>query len=116
MKKIRLYQIVGLTFLCLQVISIIYARFVPEKFFCWAPYDQHSYYEINVELDGQTLSTEETRLRYRYRTIGWEPRSINNVISIVRQYEKTYGKNDEAKVVLTYESNGHPEQSWRWPE
>ncbi len=116
MRKIRLYHIVGLTFLSLQVISIVYAGFVPEKFFCWAPYDQHSYYEIKVEVDQHTLSREETDLRYRYRSKGWEPRSINNVISIVQQYEKTYGKNDEAKVVLTYESNGHPEQFWTWPE
>lgn len=109
-------HILGLSFLALQLGAIGYARFIPERFFCWAPYDQHSWYRVEVVVDGQYLTEAEIRARYRYGPRRWEQRSIHNVFSLIRQYESTYGKEDYARVTVTYETNGKPEAIWHWPE
>ncbi|WP_248723026.1 hypothetical protein [Seonamhaeicola sp. ML3] len=103
----------GITFLLLQVISIIYALFISERFFCWAPYDEHTYIQVSVEIDGKQLTKREVKDRYRYKAEGWEPRSINNVFNIITQYETTYGINDNANVLVKYETNGNKQRIWR---
>jgi len=109
MKK---YFTIGLLFLLLQVASVIYSKTIPEKFFCWAPYDQHSYYETFVVINNKTLTLEEIEKRYHYKPKGWEPRSIYNIFNMINQYESTYGKNDNASVKVKYAINGHKEQLW----
>jgi len=106
----------GLAFLLMQLVSIGYARFVPERFFCWAPYDAHSRYQVTIEVDGAQLSPDAIWDRYHYRANAWEPRSVYNLFSIIRQYESTYGKDENARVTVRYSINGHPERLWIWPE
>ena len=109
-------QVLGILFLAAQLASICYARFIPEKFFAWAPYDQHSRYRIEVNLPSGSLAPRDVRRRYRYDDDGWETRNIANIISLVRQYERTYGAGDGARVRITYVTNGRTEQTWEWPE
>lgn len=104
---------IGILFLTVQVASVIYARFIPERFFCWAPYDEHTYYSIDVVVDGRSLTLDEVKSRYRYLPEGWEPRCIDNVFSLVQQYESTYGKAQDAEVTITYSTNGKTEKIWR---
>lgn len=106
---------IGIAFLAAQILSIGYARLIPERFFSWAPYDEHTRYRIEVTVDGRDLSPVEVQRRYKYRSEAWEPRRIDNVFSIVRQYESTYGKSDSALVTVTYSTNGEEERTWRWP-
>lgn len=110
--KIRF--IIGMVFLVLQIGSIIYARFIPERFFCWAPYDTHVKFEVFVTIDGETLNPEDTAARYKYKMKGWEQRSIANIFSLISQYERTYGKTDNAQVLMKYSINGHEEKEWRF--
>ncbi|MBN4085112.1 hypothetical protein JYT89_02085 [Flavobacteriaceae bacterium AH-315-B10] len=105
--------IVGILFLLIQFLSIIYARFIPERFFCWAPYDEHTYLEVQVYLNNNALSDVEILKRYRYKAKGWEPRSIYNVFNIIEQYERTYGVYDAAEVFVKYSTNGHQEKIWK---
>jgi len=117
LQRIRIHTgiVIGLAFLGLQIGFIGYARFIPERFFSWAPYDQHSEYSIDVILGDSPLEPKEVTNRYRYRANGWEHRSINNVFSIIQQYETTYGTEDAARVTVTYSTNGHAEATWLWP-
>ncbi|WP_431132501.1 hypothetical protein [Psychroserpens mesophilus] len=110
--KIRL--LIGILFLLLQVGSIAYARFIPERFFCWAPYDSHIKFEVFVTINGKKLTPEETYARYKYKMNGWEQRSIDNIFSLISQYERTYGKDDHAQVLMIYSINGHEEKEWRY--
>ncbi len=110
--KIRVFT--GIIFLLLQVGSITYARFIPERFFCWAPYDTHVKFEVFVTIDGKTLSTEETVARYKHKMKAWEQRSIDNIFLLVSQYERTYGKADNVQVIMRYSKNGHEEKEWRF--
>jgi len=111
MKNSIKYRI-GIFFLSLQICSVIYSQFIPERFFCWRPYDNHTNYKISVSINNEQLDKEEIEKRYRYKTEGWEPRSIHNVFSIVRQYEKTYGIKDSALVHIKYSTNGGPVKHW----
>jgi|LGOV01.1.fsa_nt_gb hypothetical protein len=106
--------VIGYIFLSFQVLSIIYARVTPERFFCWAPYDEHTRFEVLVEIEGKAITGKEVKNRYRYRPIdiGWESRSINNVFNIINQYESSYGKNDKAVVKIKYSTNGKKEKVW----
>lgn len=103
---------IGIIFIVFQITLIIYAQFIPERFFCWAPYDEHTYLETQVIIDGRNLSNEEINMRYNYRLKAWEPRSINNIFNMIEQYEKTYGKNDNAYIYITYSTNGHMQKNW----
>ncbi len=105
---------IGAVFLVLQLGAIAYARFIPERFFCWGPYDEHTKFEVTVVIDGDTLSPEATEDRYKYKMRGWEQRSIHNIISLISQYERSYGINDNAQVMMRYSKNGHHEQEWRF--
>lgn len=115
-KSISPCHLAGGAFLVLQLALILYARFIPERFFCWGPYDEHSFYEVGVTVGGVPLAPGEIADRYRYPARGWEPRSVYNVISQIRQYETTYGRDEAAEVVLDYSINGHEPEVWRWPE
>lgn len=95
-----------------QIISLVVARFIPERFFCWAPYDEHTYINVSVEINGKELTEKEIKNRYHYKSRGWEPRSIHNVFNIISQYESTYGKDDNALVQVKYTTNGKKELTW----
>lgn len=111
MKKTHLF---GYCFLILQLLLIVYARFIPERFFCWAPYDEQTTYRIDVFIKGEELDRDKCHERYHYRTEGVESRTIENVFAMIKAYESTYGIKDNAEVVVTYSTNGHPEKTWHW--
>ena len=108
--KMKFRTDIAILFLALQLASIVYARFIPERFFCWAPYDSHTKFETFVTIDGKTLSHQEAENRYKYKMKGWEQRSIDNIFSLIKQYETTYGISDNAQVRVVYSTNGHLEQ------
>ena len=112
--RMKLRHLIGIAFISLQVIGITYARFVPERFFCWGPYDNHSLYEVSVTIDGAELSLDEVEKRYRYKSKGWEQRSMYNIFSQIQQYESTYGQDDNALVRITYSTNGKPQSTWTY--
>ncbi|TVP97499.1 MAG: hypothetical protein EA359_19535 [Balneolaceae bacterium] len=103
-------------FFSFQVIGILAGKFTESKYFCWAPYDEISLYEIRVVIMDNDLNSDEIRRRYRKNQKGRENRSIHNLISIVRQYETTYGAQDEANVEISYITNGHRKETWIWPK
>lgn len=111
----KLKHFLGCMFLLTQICSIIYARFIPERFFCWGPYDEETYLETIIVIGDKTLSSEEVDNRYHYLVNGWEPRSVNNVFSIIEQYEKTYGEKENAQVIVKYKTNGHKMKEWTYP-
>jgi len=107
---------VAILFLLLQLVSFVYARFVPSRWLAWAPNDYAVDYTLSVQVDGRTLSNGETEARY-----GLPPKSMyenppQNIMDIVRQYERTYGRKDHAQVLLQYRLNGGSQQQWQWPE
>ncbi|WP_406683910.1 hypothetical protein N1F78_14630 [Seonamhaeicola sp. MEBiC1930] len=108
--KLRL--IIGALFLILQIAGIVYSRFTPLRFFCWAPYDIQTKFEATGKINGKILNSDQLKERYKYKMSGWEQRSIFNIFSLIEQYESTYGKNDKAEITIKYSINGHPEKIW----
>ena len=99
----------------LQCAGVVYARFVPTRYLCWAPYDQISFYVIEAERDGRRLTPGEIGARYRMPADGRENRAIYHVLNTVAQYESTYGRADRLNVRVRYRTNGRPEQTWTPP-
>lgn len=115
-RKITYRRSILIIFFGLQVIGILVGKFTDARFFCWAPYDQFSFYEINISIDGHELSEHEIIQRYRMGKRGRNNRNIYNVISKVRQYEKRYSNENNVIVELSYEINGQRQETWIWPQ
>jgi hypothetical protein len=99
-----------------QVAGIVYARFVPTRYLCWAPYDQLTFYRIEADTLGRSLTEPAIAARYRLPPIGRENRSIHHVLNAIAQFESTYGRRDSVRVRVVYRINGGPEQTWTAPD
>ena len=110
-------RLLGIALLLLQVIAVIHARFVPSRWLgSWAPNDYAVWYRFQVRVGNRLLSPEQVGQRYALRSESVYENPPQNLMDIVRQREQTYGRTDNAQVVLTYHQNREPMQGWRWPE
>jgi len=109
-------QIAAICFLLLQIVSVVYARFVPSRWLAWAPNDYAIGYKMQVHIHGRPLSADEIGKRYSLLSEGVYENPAQNMIDIIRQNEQTYGRNEQAEVELAYRPNGGPVQEWRWPQ
>lgn len=100
-----------MSLLSLQLGSLLYARTVPTRYFCWAPYDQLTEYRLQVSVDGRPLSPEEIQQRYHRPAQGMDNRSSQNLVEIVELTERRYHPHDRVSVSMTLLVNGcHPLQ------
>lgn len=106
----------GLALIFFQLAMIVYARFTPSRYFCWAPFDIQTEYNLQVHVAGRELSAREIRARYRRPQIGTDNRSPQHVIDILQGYEEKYWRADHAQVRMRYRVNGKEEQTWQWPK
>lgn len=107
-------KIIVLIFFLVQVLGVLYSQFLEERYFCWAPFDQISLYEIKAEVNGVVLSQAQIKGRYNLQGNGRENRSIDNVFSIIRQYEESYGREEKAVVKVIYSTNGKAKKEWNF--
>jgi hypothetical protein len=71
-----------------------------------------------VNVAGRALSPEQVIARYHLSPShkGLIEQPAEHLIDGIKQYETTYGKNDNATVRLRWKYNGHPQlREWRWP-
>jgi hypothetical protein len=109
-------RLAGIAFLLLQVAAAIHARFVPSRWLgAWAPNDYAVWYRLQVRVQDRPLSPDEVGQRYGIRAESVYENPPQNLMDIVRQREQTYGRDDNAQVVLTYHEDRGPTQEWRWP-
>lgn len=106
--------VLGVVLLAFQVCAIVYARFVPSRYFCWAPFDMQTAYRAEVRVNGHLLSPQQVWQRYRRPVQGYDNRSVQHVIDIFQQVEERYHPGDRTEVTLRYRVNGHEEHTWRW--
>jgi hypothetical protein len=101
--------------LLFQMGAVVYARFVPSRYFCWAPFDMQTEYSADVEVNGHPLTAREIQQRYRRPMKGVDNRSVQHVIDIFEQTEIRYHATDDTRIRLKYRINGRVEGEWRWP-
>lgn len=106
---------IGLSLIAFQVGAIAYARFVPSRYFCWAPFDMQTDYQLQVTVNGKKLSPAEIQKRYRRPAKGTDNRSYHHLIDIIEQTELQYHPHDDTRVLMTYRINGQQEQQWHYP-
>lgn len=123
MRPLRLW--LGAAFLVAQLGWIAYAHAQPWRYFAWAPNDYLTQYRIEVIANGHRLTRAEICARYRRLSCSEQGSDSNlpyvfeapprHLIDEVRQYEKTYGRKDQARISVYFRLNGHAEKRWRWP-
>ena len=108
---------IGIAFLSLQLVSIIYARFDTNRYFAWAPHDIQTEYYLEVEVKAKKLSDHQLKERYAIMgEHGWVDLPPDHVIDWFLQYERTCEPHNQAEqIVFTYRVNGKEWQTWRWP-
>jgi hypothetical protein len=116
MTRFTLRDVLVAAILGIQIGGIVAARFTPTRFLAWAPYDQMSFYRIEVERNSRLLEPHEVSDRYRMPAAARENRSIHHVLAAIAQYERTYGVADPVRVRVTYRVNGRDEQTWSLPQ
>jgi len=114
--RLSLRPLLACLFLGAQGVGIIAARFGPERYFCWAPYDEITLFEITVTVGSRILAPEEVQARYQLPDPRRDNRSWAHVPRAISQYERTLGVHDKAYVEFRYTVNGGPPRLWTWPE
>ena len=99
-----------------QLGAIVYARFVPTRYFCWAPYDIQTDYVATATVNGRRLTAAEFRQRYRRPQRGFDNRAPQHVFDMLEQVEQRRARlGERASVVVKYRVNGKEVREWRWP-
>ncbi|HUS07371.1 MAG TPA: hypothetical protein VMZ52_13780 [Bryobacteraceae bacterium] len=99
-----------------QLGAIVYARFVPTRYFCWAPFDIQTDYAATSVVNGVELNANQFRERYRRNKQGFDNRSPQHVIDMLEQVEeKRAASGEKATVSMKYRVNGKELREWRWP-
>jgi hypothetical protein len=102
--------------LVFQLCAIGYARFVPTRYFCWAPFDTQTEYAATSVVNGHRLTAAQFRRRYRRPARGFDNRSPQHVIDMFEQEEEKRAKlGDKATIVMKYRVNGTELHEWDWP-
>ena len=111
-----LRTVIPIVLFAFQLGAIVYARFVPTRYFCWAPYDTQTEYVATATVNGRKLTGAEFRQRYRRPQRGFDNRSPQHVFDMLEQAEqKRAAAGDQATIVLKYRVNGKELREWRWP-
>jgi hypothetical protein len=103
------------------------------RYFAWAPNDYLVTFDLSVDARGRSLGVAEIGHRYRLDMSNRLSESTKAKLGLarvehyvyedapqelkdrIRRYEETKGKNEAARVTLTYQFDGRKEQTWLWP-
>lgn len=107
---------IGVFLLLLQAGAIVRARFVDDRYFCWAPFDQQTKYEIGVAIGDEDLAPSQIQKRYRRPAAGVDNRSAHNLFDIIIRAEQKFEKWGRGRVVVRYSVNGREQREWRYPQ
>jgi hypothetical protein len=103
------------------------------RYFAWAPNDYFVSYDLQVNVGGRPLTSEEIQSRYRLDLSSRLNEEIDTRVGLskvehyvfedppqelkdrIRRCEERKSKNDAARVRLVYQLDGGKEQTWLWP-
>ena len=106
----------GVLILAAQAGAIVRGRFVNDRYFCWAPFDQQTKYEIRIDIGREGLTHDQIRKRYRRPAEGVDNRSAHNLFDIITRAEQKFEKWGRSRVLVIYSVNGNDRQEWRYPQ
>jgi hypothetical protein len=113
----KLKLLFAISLLGAQLVAIVYARFTPLRYFCWAPNDYVTDYTLTVTVNQRKLTDREILKRYRLpEPLGIYENPVEHITAEIQQYETTYGRQDNAAVELSSSLNGKgATRRWAWP-
>ncbi len=108
--------VIAMLLFAFQLGAIVYARYVPSRYFCWAPYDIQTDYVATSIVNGHKLTPAEFRHRYRRPEKGSDNRSPENLTDMFKGVEEKQAlRGDKAVIVVKYRINGKDLREWDWP-
>jgi hypothetical protein len=108
--------VIPMLLLLFQFGAIVYARSVPTRYFCWAPFDTQTDYVASAVVNGHKLTPAEFQHRYRRPMHGFDNRSPQHVIDMFEQAEEKHAAlGDKTNIVMKYRVNGKEPREWDWP-
>lgn len=105
----------GVAFLLVQLVWMLVEQGGSTRYFCWAPNDYMTRYQLQVSVAGRALSAAEVQQRYHLPAEDLSETVPQHLIDIVEQRERTYGRGEGAAVALRYRVNGREERTWSHP-
>lgn len=107
--------LLGCALLAAQCGAIVYARFTPLRYFCWAPFDQQTKYLIEVFIGDEGLTEFQIQKRYRRPAEGYDNRSAHHLFDLIERAERKFEPAGRSRVTLLYSINGGRQLTWRYP-
>ena len=115
--KNKLKILIPSALLIIQFVAICYARTVPTRYFCWAPFDMQTEYDARATVNGHQLTEKEFRARYRKPQHGGDNRSPQHVIDMLQQAEEKHAAMGDRSIIdMQYRVNGKELRHWHWPQ
>ncbi len=111
----RLLTALGIAVLLLELGFVVGGIAGASWWFTWGPNDHLYRYRISVSVRGRPLDAAAIERRYHRPARGAYEDPIVELEDLVHQYETTYGRDDNATVVIKATSSGEEEVVWRWP-
>ena len=105
----------GCALLAAQCGAIVYARFTPLRYFCWAPFDQQTKYLIEVYIGDEGLTEFQIQKRYRRPAQGFDNRSAHHLFDLIERAEKKFEPAGRSRVTVLYSINGGRQLTWQDP-
>jgi hypothetical protein len=102
----------AVAFLSLQLVGVAWARFVPTRYFAWAPNDYAVEYSISAKVDGRALTAAEVESRYRLAQHGLYEFPPEHLIDGLRSVERLYPRGRHGEVHVRYRLDGHAPRAW----
>ena len=96
-----------------QLGMVVYARFDPMRYCCWAPFDSLNRYHVRAVVAGHELDKWEFRHRYGLFQQGTDG-AIQHVKDILVQVERGKDRGARAVLSMTYTTNSIHPQRWIW--
>src|SRR4051812_18978197 len=108
--------LIAMLLFAFQLGAIVYARFVPTRYFCWAPYDTQTDYVATATVNGKPLTATEFRRRYRRPQRGFDNRSPQHLFDMLEQVERKRAQlGERATRRVKFPGNGKEVPEWPWP-
>lgn len=106
----------AVSFIAAQAVLVARARFVPDRYFSWAPHDRQIEYRISGTAWDGTPIADVAQSRYGLAAEGWCSHAAEDLEWTIRAREQRTAPELRAReVMLTYRANGGPWKTWSAP-
>ena len=108
--------VIPIVLFAFQLGAIVYARFVPTRYFCWARYDTQTDYTATATVNGKKLTRRIPRSDIAGRSEALTIARRSTSSTCWSRWNRSRARlGEQATIVMKYRVNGKELREWRWP-